>query len=205
MSETLAKRTGMVVTAGPVVALRVPDVIEDMPDGELPGLTPGDFIFFQRWGYRKLALQMIMGEAKTLAGDPQLLTSEGKLSHEWVTKGNIGLLPFDTCVAWMGLYDFDGQYLDEVVRQKLLTEPEAFVRALKQCEGLLESAELKGGQDAMSETMGPSMALSERIELVYADDDISIGSDGDFAGAPIRMGFAMPVEHAFERPGWRSG
>ncbi len=188
-----------------VMALRVPEEQFDPSDELLEGMTPGDFEYFQRWGYRKLAMQMIMGEAKTLAGDPELATPEGRRSHEWVSKGNEGLLPFNTCMAWLGLYDLQGQYLDEAARERLLSDPGEFLRALKQCEGLLDFTEANEVGDAAADTVGPSMSISDRINLVYADEDLVIGFDGGGAGAPIFMGFEGMGQGYAERPCWRAG
>lgn len=189
----------------PVMTLRVrPGADADVPTLLLDALElPREsYEFFERWGYRKLALQMVMGEAKTLANDPLLRTSEARMAHDWVVAGDTGILPFNTCLAWMGLYDFEGQYLDDVVRREILARPEAFVRALKQCESVIDSSEQKhsNGNGASSEDVGASMTLSERIEHVL-DEDVSIESDGDYPGAPVRMGFPLASDDYLDRPG----
>lgn len=163
------------------------DIPADLLD--LLNLTPGDFEFFQRWGYRKLAVQMLTNEAKTLAADPFLQTAEGRLSHDWVAGGVTGVLPFDTCLAWAGLYDLNGAYLDDRIRNEMLMRPESIVRAFNKVESLLDSHEQR---DTSGGGATESMTLSERIEFVYADEDFSIECDGYAPGTPVFVDLVRP-------------
>ena len=166
---------------------------------DLLNLTPGDFEFFQRWGYRKLAVQMLANEAKTLAADPLLQTEEGRLSHDWVAGGVTGLLPFDTCLAWAGLYDLSGVYLDDRICNEMLIRPEAIARAFSKVESLLESHEQR---DTSSGKTSEVMSLSERIDFVYADEDFSIECDGYAPGTPVFVDLLGPeVETNRQRRG----
>lgn len=159
------------------------------------GLTPGDYEFFQRWGYRKLAVQMLVNEAKTLASDPHLATKEGRASRDWITAGNTGALSFDTCLEWAGLYEANGNYLDDRIRAEMLSRPDVVARALSRVETVISASE-------QVETSAPvkPMTLAERIDFVYSDDEFSLECEDVQPGSPVFMAF-MPPELDFERPG----
>lgn len=184
------------------LSLRVSPVEQpavDIPDelANLIGLTPGDYEFFQRWGYRKLAVQMLVNEAKTLADDPQLETKEGRASHEWVINGNTGALPFDTCLEWAGLYEVNGEYLDDRIRAEMLSRPGAIARALTRVESVISANEQV---EATTPVGLKPMTLAERIEFVYSDDDFTLEFEDRQPGSPMFMAFSPP-ELDFERPG----
>lgn len=173
------------------------EVPEDLAD--LLNLTPEDFEFFQRWGYRKLAVQMLVNEAKTLAHDPERKTEEARRSYSWVESGNSGLLPFDTCLVWAGLYDYNGAYLDDRIRSEMLHRPEAIVAALTKVESLIDALEQKESLGT-SDAAPAAMTLAQRIDLLYDDDEFGVESEGGYPGAPVFV--SLPVrETCFDRPG----
>lgn len=176
------------------------EVPSDLVD--LLNLTPEDFEFFQRWGYRKLAVQMLVNEAKTLAQDPERKTEEGRRSHHWVASGDTGVLPFDTCLVWAGLYDYDGNYLDDRIRAEILQRPQAIVNALTKVESVIDAHEQR--ESAASLDVAP-MTLAQRIDFVYPDDsgdeeEACVESAGDYPGAPMFVDFHAR-QMCFDRPG----
>lgn len=180
---------------------------DDAQDVDLTKLSTwagGDFEFFERYGCRRMAFQMILLEVKALAADPDLESVSGQRAHEWIAQGNSGVLSFEECLAWLGIYDVDGQYMDGRIRQAILANPAAIVKALTKCEAIIDGSDIERVIDDSSppKEMGlaSTMSLTDRIDHVYADELISIDCYPERDGMPFRMSLHS-AEVNVDRPG----